>query len=312
MNKTIREAYGEALVAVGKENPRVIVLDADVSSSTKTGRFGETFPDRFFNMGIAEANMMGVCAGLAATGFIPFANTFAVFATSIGLAAARLYGSYSQLPIRVVGSYGGVSDAFDGPTHHALEDIAVMRALPKFEVFVASDEIQTKWLVKNATKDPAPMYLRLSREAFPRIYEEETAFEKGKGKILREGTDVTVIACGLMVGNALKAAMILAQEEISVRVVDMFCIKPIDEELILKCAQETGAIVTAEEHTLLGGLGSAVCEVLCVSSKQVPVAMVGIPDIHTESGPYKALQKKYGLDENGIAAAIRRIIGKQE
>lgn len=309
MNKSIREAYGEALVYVGNEDSRVIVLDADVSSSTKTGKFGDAFPNRFFNMGIAEANMMGVCAGLAATGYIPFANTFAVFATSIALAAVRLYGSYSQLPMRVVGSYGGVSDAYDGPTHHALEDIAVMRALPSFEVYVACDEVQTRWLVKNAVEDLAPMYLRLSREAFPKIYEEGAVFERGRGRIIHPGTDVTIIACGLMVGKAMEAVGTLAREGISARVVDMFCIKPIDKELILQCARETEAIVTAEEHTLLGGLGSAVCEILCASSYRVPVSMVGITDTHTESGSYNALQRKYGLDSDAVAAAARKACG---
>lgn len=307
MSKTIRDAYGEALIAVGRENETVMVLDADVSNSTKTAQFGKVFPDRFFNVGIAEANMVGIAAGLAATGYVPFANTFAVFITSIGLAPARLFGSYSELPIKIVGSYGGVSDAFDGPSHHAIEDIAIMRSLPNFEVYVASDPVQTKWIVQNAVREPKPMYLRMSREAFPAIYDEDTCFEKGKGAIVQDGADATIIACGLMVGNALEAAKLLAEESIYVRVVDMFCIKPIDEELILRCAEETSAIITAEEHTVFGGLGSAVCETLCKGGMQVPVSMVGINDTHTECGSYAQLQAKYGIDAKAIVAAVKRV-----
>lgn len=310
MAKSIRDAYGEALVKYGKDDPRVVVLDADVSSSTKSVTFKKACPERFFNVGIAEANMTAMAAGFASAGKIPFANTFAVFITSIGLTAARAFGSYSKQPIKLVGAYGGVSDAYDGPSHHSLEDIAVMRSLPNFKVFVASDETQVGWLVKNAIDDPSPMYLRMSRDAFPDIYAPGEVFESGKGKVVREGKDATVIACGLMVGNALKAAEMLAEKGISLRVVDMFCIKPIDEELILKCAEETGAIVTAEEHNIYGGLGSAVCEALCKAGRSVKVGMVAVNDTHAECGSYDELQKKYGIDPQAIADKVLETLGK--
>jgi len=312
MAKTIRDAYGEALAAYGKGDPRIVVLDADVSGSTKSALFGSACPERFFNVGIAEANMTAMAAGFAAVGKIPFVNTFAVFLTSIGLTPARLYGSYSKLPVKLVGAYGGLSDSFDGPSHHSLEDLAVMRALPNFKVFVASDPVQTAWLVKNAIEDPSPMYLRLSRDAFPCIYPENEEFHAGKGKILREGSDATVLACGLAVGNALEAAGRLAAEGIQLRVVDLFTVKPIDEALILRCANETGAIITAEEHSICGGLGSAVCEVLCREGGCAPVGCVGVQDTHAECGPYKKLQKKYGLDADAIIRAVRDTLAKKK
>ena len=260
MAKAIRDIYGEALVKYGKDNKDVVVLDADLSGSTKSATFGKACPERFFNMGIAESNMVATAAGMASCGKIPFVNTFAVFLTTLGLISARAFGSYSKLPIKLAGAYAGMSDAFDGPSHHALEDIAVMRSLPNFKVFVASDATVTNWMVKNAIEDPSAMYLRLSRDVFPDLYAEDEVFEEGKGKIVREGTDVTVIACGILVSKAIEAAEELAKEGISVRVVDMFCIKPLDKELVVKCAQETGAIVSAEEHSIIGGLGSAVSE----------------------------------------------------
>lgn len=311
MAKAIREVYGEALAKYGKENTNVVVLDADVSGSTKSAIFGKACPDRFFNMGIAEANMVATAAGMASVGKIPFVNTFAVFLTSIGLTPARALGSYSKLPIKMAGAYAGMSDAFDGPSHHALEDIAVMRTLPNFKVYVPSDATSCDWIVKNAIEDPSPMYLRLSRDVFPDVYPEGTVFEPGKGKIVREGTDVTVIACGIMVSKALEAAEALAAEGVSVRVVDMFCIKPLDKELIAKCAAETGAIVSAEEHNVLGGLGSAVAEALCEMNCKVPMGFVGVQDRHGECGPYKQLLAKYGLDANAIAAKVRETVAKK-
>ena len=308
MAKTIRDAYGEALAAYGKDDPRVVVLDADVSGSTKSSIFGKVCPERFLNVGIAEANMTAMAAGLASVGKIPFVNTFAVFLTSIGLAPARVFGSYSQVPIKMVGAYGGLSDAFDGPSHHSLEDIAVMRALPNFEVFVPCDETQVRWLVKYAIDTPKPMYLRMSRDAFPDVYPADAPFEAGRGCIVRDGRDATVIACGLMVSNALAAASLLEQEGISVRVVDMFCIKPIDRELIVRCAAETGAIVSAEEHNIIGGLGSAVAEVLAAENCRVPMAFAGVNDRHAECGPYEKLQEKYGLSAGAVAAKVKSVL----
>ena len=311
MAKAIRDVYGEALAKYGKDNDKVVVLDADVSGSTKSATFGKACPDRFFNMGIAEANMVAAAGGMASCGKIPFVNTFAVFLTSIGLTAARALGSYSKLPIKMAGAYAGMSDAFDGPSHHALEDIAVKRSLPNFKVLVASDATQTVWLVKHAIEDPSPMYLRLSRDVFPDLYAEGEVFEEGKGKVVREGTDATVIACGILVSKALAAAEELAKEGISVRVVDMFSIKPLDKELIIKCAKETGAIVSAEEHSVIGGLGGAVAEALCEAGAQVPMAFVGTQDLHGECGPYNNLLAKYGMDAAAVAKKVREVIAKK-
>ena len=308
MSKAIRDVYGEALVRYGKDDERIVVLDCDVSGSTKSATFGKACPERFFNCGIAEANMTAMAAGMASCGKIPFVNTFAVFLTSIGLCAARTFGSYSKLPIKLAGAYGGLSDAFDGPSHHALEDIAIMRSLPNFKVYVASDAVQTDWLVRHAIEDPSPVYLRLSRDVFPDVYGENEVFEEGKGKVLKEGKDVFIIACGLEVGNALEAAALLEKEGIDAGVVDMFCIKPIDTELLKALAGRCKAFVTAEEHNVYGGLGSAVCEALCKSGCALPVAMAGVQDTHAECGPYKKLQAKYGLDAAGIAAKAREVL----
>lgn len=308
MAKAIRDVYGDALVKYGKDNKNVVVLDADVSGSTKSAVFGKACPDRFFNVGIAEANMTAMAAGLASTGKIPFVNTFAVFLTTIGLLPARALGSYSKVPIKMVGAYGGMSDAYDGPSHHALEDIAVMRTLPNFKVFVPCDATETEWVVKNAIEDASPMYLRLSRDVFPDVYSEGASFEEGKGNIVRKGKDATVIACGLMVGHAMKAAEELAKEGIEIRVVDMFCIKPLDKELVVRCAKETGAIISAEEHSIIGGLGGAVAEVLCAAGAQVPMGFVGTNDIHGECGPYAKLQEKYGFDAAAIVRKVKETV----
>lgn len=311
MGKAIRDVYGDSLAKYGQENENVVVLDADVSGSTKSAVFGKVCPDRFFNMGIAEAGMTAVAAGMASVGKIPFVNTFAVFVTTNGLLPARALGSYSKLPIKLCGAYSGMSDAFDGPSHHALEDIAVMRSLPNFKVFVPCDAVQTDWVVKNAIEDASPMYLRLSRDAFPDVYQPGEVFEEGKGRIVREGTDATVIACGIMVGHAIQAAEELAKEGISLRVVDMFCIKPLDKELILQCAKETGAIVSAEEHSVIGGLGGAVAEALCEGAAKVPMGFVGTQDLHGECGPYSQLLAKYSLDAAAIVAKVRETIAKK-
>ncbi len=311
MGRSLRDVYGDSLLKYGRDNERVVVLDADVSGSTKSGVFGAAFPERFFNVGIAEANMVSMAAGLATTGKIPFVNTFAVFLTSIGLIGARSYGSYSQLNVKFMGAYGGLSDAYDGPSHHSLEDIAIMRTLPHFQVFVASDEYQTDWLVKQAIDVEGPMYIRLSRDATRTVYTPETKFESGKGMVVREGKDATVIACGVMVGQAVEAAEILSQKGIEIRVVDMFCIKPIDKELILESAAKTGAIVTAEEHSITGGLGGAVAEVLAAGGAKVTQEFIGLMDKHAECGAYSTLLKNYGLDAAAVAAAVERAISKK-
>ncbi len=311
MSKAIRDVYGEALQKYGGLNQNVVVLDADVSGSTKSALFGRQYPERFFNVGIAEANMAAMAAGFASVGKIPFINTFAVFMSSNSLTALRAFASYSKLPIKMAGAYSGMSDAFDGPSHHALEDIAVMRTLPNVEVLVPCDALQTEWMVRYAIETPKPIYLRLSRDSFPDVYSEGTTFETGKGMILREGRDATVFACGLMVSCALRAAEMLEQQGVGLRVVDLFSIKPLDRVLIADSAQKTGAVVTAEEHSILGGLGGAVAEVLAAEDCRVPMGFVGMNDTHGECGPYQQLLAKYGLDDKTIVRKVLETIQKK-
>ena len=312
MAKSIRDAYGEALVKYGRDNPDIVVLDADVSGSTRSAAFQAAYPERFFNVGVAEANMAGMAAGFASVGKIPFINTFATFMTTLGLLPARIFGSYSNLNVKFMGAYAGLSDAYDGPSHHAVEDIAIMRALPNFRVYAASDEVHTDWVVKHAIESQGPMYVRLSRDVFPSVYEPGTKFEDGKGKTLREGKDVTIAACGIMVGFALEAAKVLASEGIDAKVIDMFTIKPLDAELLLESARSTGAVVTAEEHSVIGGLGGAVSEVLSLGNAGVPVGFVGLADCHAECGAYNELLSKYALDVPAIVAKARETVAKKQ
>ena len=311
MAKSIRQVYGEALARMGHENDKLVVLDADVSSSTQTKFFAKEFPQRFFNMGIAESNMVATAAGLAQQGFVPFVNTFAVFVTSIGLIATRALACYGDFNVKLAGAYCGLSDAFDGASHHATEDIAIMRALPNMKVLCPSDALSSEALTKLAAGTHGPCYLRLSRDVYPDLYSEGQTFVPGKGNIVRDGSDVTVIACGIMVHKALEAAEALKAEGVSVRVVDMYSIKPLDTELVQRCAAETGAIVTAEEHGINGGLGSAVAEAIVAGDKQVPMERVGVKDTFTESGPYTQLLAKYGLDAPAVAEAIKTVIKRK-
>ncbi len=308
MTRAIRDAYGEALVKYGRDNPDVVVLDADVSSSTKSRLFQEACPERFYNVGIAEANMTAMAAGFAAVGKIPFVNTFAAFISSLGLIAARSFASYSGLGIKLIGAYGGLSDSFDGPSHHSIDDIAIMRLLPNLKVYVASDEVQTDWLVRQAIEDRSPVYIRLSRDAMPAIYQPSADFSEGKGQIIRQGSDITIIACGLMVSQALAAARMLSDQGIDAAVIDMFCVKPLDKALILKSAAQSSAMITAEEHSVIGGLGSAVAETLCEAGLQIPVGFVGLADCHAECGPYEKLLQKYGLDAQAIVTKAHQLI----
>ncbi|MBE5996145.1 MAG: transketolase family protein [Lachnospiraceae bacterium] len=310
MGKQLREIYGEILKEVGATNNDIVVLDADVSGSTKSAIFGKAYPDRFYNCGISEYAMAGMAAGLAKMGKIPFVNTFAVFISTIGLLGARTFMSYSGLNVKYMGAYGGLSDAYDGATHHALEDIANMRALPGIDVLVPSDAASTEFIVNEAIARKQPMYIRLSRDAMPDCHPEGAKFEYGKGMIVREGTDVTLIGCGIMVSKSMEAAELLAKEGISARVVDMYCIKPIDTELIAKCSKETGAIVTAEEHSVIGGLGAAVAEAL-VKTTPAPVEMIGVQDTHAESASYKDLFAKYHLNAEDIAEAAKKAIARK-
>ena len=312
MAKSIRDVYGSVLAELGETNKDIVVLDADLSGSTKSAVFAKAHPERFFNMGIAESNMVATAAGLATTGKIPFVNTFTVFLTTLGLISTRAQVCYGNLNVKLGGAYCGMSDALDGATHHATEDIAVMRSLPNMRVISVTDETSTRWATKWAIDNHGPVYLRLSRDVYPDLYPADTKFELGKGAIVREGTDVTVIACGILVHKALEAAEKFAENGISVRVVDMYSIKPIDKELILKCAAETGAVVTAEEHNIFGGLGSAVSEVLAWGGSSAPTEFVGIQDVFTESAPYDQLLKKYGVDADGVAAGIEKVLARKK
>ena len=311
MGNAIREVYGNVLKELGETNKDIVVLDADLSGSTKSAFFGKAYPERFFNMGIAESNMVATAAGLSTTGKIPFVNTFTVFLTTLGLIAARGQVCYGNLNVKFGGAYCGMSDALDGASHHALEDIAVMRTLPNMKVIVPSDAASTRWATKYAVENYGPMYLRLSRDVYPDLYNENSKFELGKGAVVRDGSDVTVIACGLMVHKAIEAAEQMAAKGVSVRVVDMYSIKPIDKDLILKCAAETGAIVTAEEHTIFGGLGGAVSEVLAWGGASAPTEFVGLQDTFTESGKYGDLLHKYGIDAEGVVAGIEKVLKRK-
>ena len=311
MAKQLREVYGSVLAELGEANPDIVVLDADLSGSTKSKLFADRHPDRFFNMGIAESNMVSTAAGLAAVGKIPFVNTFTVFLTTLGLIAARGQVCYGNLNVKFGGAYCGMSDALDGASHHALEDIANMRSLHNMRILVPSDETSTRWATKWAVDNDGPVYLRLSRDVYPDLYPAGTQFELGKGAIVRDGTDVTVIACGLLVHKAMEAAEELAKDGVSVRVVDMYSIKPLDAELIERCARETGAVVTAEEHNIYGGLGSAVAEVLAHAGAGVPTEFVGVRDTFTESGKYSELLAKYGIDAAGVKAAVEKVLKRK-
>lgn len=308
--KTNREVYGEALVEYGHDE-RMIVLDADVSSSTRTAQFAQKYPERFFNVGIAEANMCAMACGMASEGKIPFINTFAAFATTIGLLPIRSMGAYMNLNIRIMGAYSGMSDAYDGATHHSLDDVAIMRAVPNMTVLVASDTAQTKWLVRKAMEHQGPMYVRLSRDCLPDIYHENEEFEVGKGKMIREGTDCTLIVNGTMISAALQAANNLSTEGISVRVVDMFTVKPLDQDLLLRCARETGAIFVAEEHSVIGGLGSAVAEALLEAQLTPVFSRIGVQDTFSCTGAYADLLNHFGLTAEHIAQTIRQKCSKQ-
>lgn len=312
MSKTIRDIYGETLAALGDTYPDLVVLDADVSGSTKSGIFAQAHPDRFFNMGISESNMVATAAGMATAGKTPFVNTFAVFLGTVGLLAARAQVCYGGLNVKFAGAYCGLSDSFDGATHHACEDIAAMRALPGMKVLIPSDAVSTRALTALAADVSGPAYLRLSRDSYPDLYPEGTRFQPGGAHVVRQGGDVTVLACGILVHEALDAAKKLEQSGVSVRVVDLYSIKPIDKELILRCAAETGALVCAEEHSVIGGLGSAVAEVLAQAGAGVPTAFVGVDDVFTESGPYRPLLSKYGLDAAAVRQAILAVLEQKK
>lgn len=302
-----RAAYGEALARLGDVNPSVVVLDADLSASTRTAEFARRHPERFIQMGIAEQDMIGTAAGLAASGKIAFASTFAVFASGRAFDQVRNAVCYSRLNVKICATHAGLTVGEDGASHQSIEDIALMRAVPNMTVIVPSDAVQTAWAVNAAAALDGPVYMRLGRAPVPVIYGEGQEFAIGKAQTVRAGNDVTIIACGIMVSRALAAAGALAEQGISARVLDMHTVKPLDIDAVVAAAAETGPIVTAEEHSIIGGLGGAVCEAVC-ESHPAPVVRVGVRDQFGKSGKPDELLAAYGLTSDEIAEAARRAI----
>lgn len=300
-----RDGYGNALAELGREHEDVVVLDADLAAATKTGVFKKEFPERFIDCGIAEENMMGVAAGLAAAGKVPFASSFAMFAAGRAFEQVRNSIGYPHLNVKIGATHAGISVGEDGATHQCNEDIALMRAIPGMVVINPSDDIEAKAAVKAAYEYEGPVYMRFGRLATPIINDNaEYKFEIGKGVTLREGTDVAIIATGLCVAESLAAAEKLAADGVNAKVINIHTIKPLDEELVVAAAKECGRVVTVEEHSVIGGLGAAVCETLSRKAP-TPVKTIGIQDCFGESGPAVALLKKYGLDAEGIYASVK-------
>lgn len=300
-----RESFGKALVELGKENENVVVLTADLAGATKTSLFEKEFPDRFINVGIAEQNMIGISAGLATTGKIPFASTFAMFAAGRAYDQIRNSVAYPKLNVKICGTHAGVTVGEDGATHQMLEDLSLMRSIPNMIVLCPSDDVQTRWAIKEIAKVDGPVYIRLARVATPVIYNENQKFEIGKMVQIGDGTDATVFATGVEVAEALKAKEELEKENINIRVVDVHTIKPIDKEMIIKCAKETKKIITIEDHSIIGGLGTAICEVL---SEECPTKVVrmGMQDRFGKSGKAEQLLKYFKLDSEAIIEEIKR------
>ena len=307
MAKATREAYGETLKELGAQIPEIVVLDADLSASTKTAVFAKAFPDRFFDTGIAEGNMMSVAAGLAASGKIPFASTFAVFGAGRAYEQIRNSICYPNLNVKVAVTHAGLTVGEDGATHQMLEDIALMRALPNMTVVVPADAAETAQVIRWAASYQGPVYIRMGRAKVEDVISPDAEFVPGKSTTLADGSDVTLMACGIMTQQALQAAKMLAEKGISARVFNMSSIKPIDEAAIVKAAKETGAIVTCEEHTVMGGLGSAVAEVV-VRHCPVPMAMVGTEDVFGQSGKASEVLKVYGLTPEHIALEAKKLV----
>ena len=300
-----RESYGNALKELGEENPNIIVLAADLAGATKTGVFKKAFPDRFFDCGIAESNMMAIAAGVATTGKIPFCSTFAMFAAGRAYEQVRNAVGYPHLNVKIGATHAGVSVGEDGATHQCNEDIALMRTIPGMTVICPADDVEARAAVKAAAEYVGPVYLRFGRLAVPVFNDEATyKFEIGKGILLREGTDLTIVATGLCVNSAVEASEKLASDVVSADVINIHTIKPLDEEIILNSAKKTGKVVTAEEHSVIGGLGSAVCDLLS-EKLPTPVKKIGVYDTYCESGPAVKLLEKYKLDGNGVYEQIK-------
>lgn len=302
-----RQSYGEALVELGAEHDDFVVLDADLAAATQTGKFKAAYPDRFFDAGIAECNLMGIAAGVASTGRVAFASTFAMFAAGRAFEQVRNSIGYPHLNVKIGATHAGISVGEDGATHQCNEDIALMRTIPGMTVVVPADDVEAKAAVRAAYEYEGPVYMRFGRLAVP-VFNDPGAyeFELGKGVLLREGTDVTIVACGLMVQAALEAAEALAEKGVSAEVINIHTIKPLDEELVRASAAKTGRVVTAEEHSVIGGLGDAVLAAL--AENPVPVSKLGVNDVFGESGPAVDLLHKYGLDAEGVVAAVEALL----
>ena len=305
-----RNAYGEALIELGKKHKNLVVLDADLSKSTKTIMFAKKYPERFFEMGIAEANMISTAAGMASCGKIPFVSTFAVFATGRVYDQIRMDIAYSDANVKIFATHGGISVGKDGASHQMIEDLALMRVMPNMTVIAPSDATQTGRIVQLMAEEEGPMYARVGRADAPLIYEKSDVkdIKLGKGMTIRDGLDITIIATGTMVEPALEAQKALKKEKISARVIDMHTIKPLDEKLVIKCAKETNGIITAEEHSVIGGLGGAVAEVLAENNISTKFYRMGIRDIFCESGAPAELMEKYHLNEKYIVKNAQRIL----
>lgn len=304
----IRDAFGLALAELGEKNKDVVVLDADVSASSKSCIFGQKFPDRFFNVGIAEANMFGMAAGMAIKGKIPFANSFASFAILRGADPIRSLMAHQKLNVKICSTYAGLSASYDGASHHALDDIAFVRALPNMTVIAPADPLETKLAVEAVAAYSGPVYLRLSRAPSPEIFDAGYRFEIGKGVKITDGGDVAIIATGYMVCKSLEAAELLKKQGVHATVINMHTIKPLDKDIILECARRTKAVVTVEEHNIYGGLGSAVAEVLAENGCPVKLKIIGINDTFAESGGYEELLVKYGLSAQNIYNTVLGLI----
>ncbi len=302
-----RDSYGKALVELGAKNDKLIVLDADLAAATKTGVFKKAYPDRFFDTGIAEANMMCIAGGLSTMGYTVFASTFAMFAAGRAFEQVRNTIGYPHLNVKIGATHAGISVGEDGASHQCCEDIALMRTIPGMVIINPADDIEARAAVLAAAEYEGPVYMRFGRLATPVLFDESYNFKIGKGVLLREGTDVTIIATGLMVGEALAACDLLSNEGISAAVVNMATIKPLDRELVIAAAQKTGAIVTAEEHSVIGGLGGAVAELVC-ETKPVPVVRLGVEDTFGRSGPAVELLHLFGLDAANIAEKAKKAV----
>jgi transketolase len=306
-----REAYGRTLVELGRENLDIVVLDADLAKSTKTIEFAKEFPHRFFNMGIAEQNLMGTAAGLAVTGKIPFVSTFAIFAAGRAFEQVRNTIVYPGLSVKIAATHAGITVGEDGGSHQAIEDVALMRVLPGMRVVVPADAEETAQIIRSAAATPGPFYIRLGRSGVPQIYDSGYRFELGKASILRQGEDVALLACGIMVARALQAAEILANQGIRAMVINISTIKPLDLVTVVEAARQTRAVVTAEEHSIIGGLGSAVAEILG-EHYPVPLERLGVADTFGESGLPEELLEKHGLTPAGIIARAERAIARKK